>query len=209
MTTIGLAQDVSLRAALFDSQEDAIGAVTAWISSGEVADKVRDALREVPSVTKNIALGKLGGAAAKLLELDLTDILAAGWRKHMKLLDVARRTAKDRSEEPANLASHKISLAHEPSISILLNATTVTTINFRLEAEFEIAALTATIRSGYLTAIGAGACKVHGTLAVEGSTIVNGSKTFELPGIIRIRNGIPLLHGPELPGLLPAPEDPT
>jgi hypothetical protein len=125
------------------------------------------------------------------------------------LLDIARRTATDHTEETKELADHKIILAHEPSIDILLNGATVTTVDFRLEAEFEIGLLTATIRSGYLTAIGAGACKIHGTLAAEGITIVNESRDLELPGVIRIKNGIPLLHGPELPDLSPGTEDPT
>jgi hypothetical protein len=207
MTTTGLAEGVNARAVLFESQQDAIGAVTACVSSGRVADTIRGALQDVPNVTKNIALGQLGAAATRLLELDMTDILAVAWRKLKALQDAARRTATDHNtEELPTMISHKINLSHQPYIDLLIDGKKMTTVTFQLELECNIAGLIPVIKSGYLTAVRAGTCEVHGSFAVEGTNIVNGTKSFDLPNIIQLKNGIPLLHGPELPNLSPPSE---
>jgi hypothetical protein len=210
MTTTSIAERVSTRAVLFESQQDAIGAVTACISSGRVADNIRGALQDVPSVTKNIALGQLGAAAAKLLELDLTDILAVAWRKLKALQDAARRTAKDHNtEELPTMMSQKINLSHQPYIDLLLDGKKMITVTFQLELECKIAGVVPIINSGYLTAVRAGTCDVRGSFGVEGTNIVERSKNFDLPSILQLKNGIPLLHGPELPSLSPSSQEAT
>jgi hypothetical protein len=192
--------DITARAVLFGDHADAVRALTASIRSGGAAETVRDALEDLPQITKAAAMAQLGDAATRLLELDFTDILSAGWRKHEALRNAARRTLQDPgTEELVAMANHKVSLAHDPYLELLVDGRRVTSINFQLGLEFEIAALVMIIRSGHLIAVRAGTCKVHASLAIEGNPVVERNRDIDLPLVIRIGNGIPLLHGREGP----------
>ena len=204
MILTDLTAAASARAVLFGKHEKAVRAVTESIRSGGAADAISDALAELPEITRTAALSQLGAAATRLIEMDFTDILSVAWRKHEALRDAARRTVTDAgTEELVGLANHQVSLAHEPYIELLLDGRPVTTIRFQLSLDFEIAALVLVIRSGHITAVRAGTCKVSAKMAIEGAHVAGGTKNVDLPVIIRIGKGIPLLHGPQAPELLP------
>lgn len=55
-----------------------------------------------------------------------------------------------------NLATHRITSVHRPSVELLLNDVHVATVRFKLRVEFLVRALVATVRDGHLAAAALG-----------------------------------------------------
>jgi hypothetical protein len=79
-------------------------------------------------------LGRLGDAAGRavdheiaallerLLDIELVDVLAQGWRKHATLTAAARRTlAESDAREVVGLPTHRVHLEHEPSLELMVD----------------------------------------------------------------------------------------
>jgi hypothetical protein len=181
---------VTVRAVLFGQQENAVTALAEGLSS----DQVGAALREVSQATRAAAVRELSTIGAGLLDLDMGSLLVMGWRKYSALTEAARRTAETpRSEEIVDIVTHRISAACHPKIELLVNEIRVATIDFDLQAEFKVKALTAVIKAGHLVAIDCGHCETTVSLAIEDIAVATRTVEFDLHLLIRIGNGIPLL----------------
>lgn len=129
---------------------------------------------------------QVGVVADGLLDLDLGDLLAAGWRKQERLAAAARRTAANPgSAERIELATHRISSVHRPSVELLLNDTHLTEVQFELDVAFVIKALEVTVREGRLVSLHAGECEISAALAAEGVRLASRQRTYELPLVVR------------------------
>ena len=72
-----------------------------------------------------------------LLDLDLGDLVIAGWRKQGQLAAAAERTAANPgSSEVVELATHRVSSVHHPFVELLVNDAHVATVTFDLDIEF-------------------------------------------------------------------------
>ena len=57
--------------------------------------------------------------ADDLVDLDLGDLLVAGWRRHSRLVEAARRTlAAPGTEEVALLAPDRVTSVHHPHVDL-------------------------------------------------------------------------------------------
>jgi hypothetical protein len=147
---------------------------------------------------------EVGTVAEQLLNLDLGSQVIAGWGKHAAITAAVDRTrANPGSAEVVELASHRITSIHQPSIELLINDVHVTTIHFELRLEFLVNALVVTVRQGRLVSLRSGTCDVSGTLAAEGVQLVAHQRHIELPLLIHL----PLRIHPEDP--LSAEANPT
>jgi hypothetical protein len=84
----------------------------------------------------------------------------------------------------------------------------VATIRIRLSVEFTVSGLAATVYDGLLVALHGGACKVTGTLLLEGRQLVERTVETAPTAIVRLPgNGFPLLSGDRraVPGIAEAP----
>jgi len=135
---------------------------------------------------KERALDQLGVVADGLLNLDLGDLVMAGWRKQERLAAAAQRTAANPgNSERIQLATHRISSVHRPYVELLLNDTHLTNVNFELDVEFVITALEVTVRDGRLVSLHSGDCDISATLAAEGVQLASRQRTYELPLVVR------------------------
>jgi len=137
-------------------------------------------------IARQAAEDQIGAVADGLLNLDLGDLVIAGWRKQERLAAAAQRTAANPgSAERIELATHRISSIHRPSVELLLNDTHLTEVNFELDVEFVIKALEVTVREGRVVSLHAGECDVSAVLAAEGIRLASRQRTYELPLVVR------------------------
>jgi hypothetical protein len=150
------------------------------LRSGDVAARL------ATRIARQAAQDQVGAVADGLLNLDLGDLVIAGWRKQQRLADAAQRTAANPgSSERVQLATHRISSVHRPSVELLLNDTHLTDVNFELDVEFVIKALEVTLRGGRVVSRHAGECDVSATLTAEGVRLASQQRTYELPLVVR------------------------
>ena len=187
-------------ALLFGPDQETTAAVAERLRSADIGTDLRGALDSLPPLTRAAAVDQITTAAAGLLDINLADLVAAGWQKHADLTAAARRTlAAPGSTDLVDLASHRISTAQEPYVTVLVDGHRVATIRFGLSLAFEISALLAEIKAGKLVALHSGRCVVTGTLAIQDINVVTRQARIDLPGVIALRGGIRLLPVHEYP----------
>lgn len=187
-------------ALLFGPDQETPAAVAERLRSADIGTDLRGALDSLPPLTRAAAVDQVTMAAAGLLDINLADLVAAGWQKHADLTAAARRTlAAPGSTDLVDLASHRISTAQEPYVTVLVDGHRVATIRFGLSLAFEISALLAEIKAGKLVALHSGRCVVTGTLAIQDINVVTRQARIDLPGVIALRGGIRLLPVHEYP----------
>ena len=187
-------------ALLFGPDQETPAAVAERLRSADIGTDLRGALDSLPPLTRAAAVDQVTTAAAGLLDINLADLVAAGWQKHADLTAAARRTlAAPGSTDLVDLASHRVSTAQEPYVTVLVDGHCVATIRFGLSLAFEISALLAEIKAGKLVALHSGRCVVTGTLAIQDINVVTRQARIDLPGVIALRGGIRLLPVHEYP----------
>jgi hypothetical protein len=187
-------------ALLFGPDQETPAAIAQRLRSADIGTDIRGALHSLPPLTRDAALGQVTTAAAGLLDINLADVVAAGWRKHADLTAAARRTlAAPGSTDLVDLASHRVSTAQEPYVTILVDGHRVATVRFGLSLAFEISSLLAEIHGGRLVALHSGRCMVTGTLAIQGINVITRQAHIDLPGVIALRGGIRLLSVHDYP----------
>ena len=186
MTAATATQPLTVARLLFGEDEDPGEALARALDDKGVLGSLDTALRLVSQAGRQAADGQVATVAQGLLDLDLGDLVAAGWRKQGELAAAAERTAANPgSSEVVQLASHRISSVHRPLVDLLVNDALVATINFELDIEFVIRALVATVRDGRIVSLSSGSCEATATLAAEGLRLARRRARFDLPLVIR------------------------
>ena len=185
---------------LFGPGEDAAGALAERIARAGADGKLGTDLEHLPEAARAAAVREVAGQAAGLLEVNLADVLVAGWREHHELAAAARRTlAVPGSTELVSLATHQISTEQRPYVTVLVDGHRVATVELGLSLTLVVTALLAGISAGRLVALHTGRCDVTAALAIQGSDLVTRQAHFELPGVIPLSPGIRLLPARDYP----------
>jgi hypothetical protein len=172
-------------------------------AAADATDTLTEELRETGAV-RTVISGAPGFVAAaerqvasatdELLSLNLADVVVAGWKKYDRLRQAARSTrGNPNAREVVELATHNIESSHRPAVDVFLNGNAIATINIDLELTCTISGLIAGIHQGRLMEIQSGACTVTGSLAMQQITIVERQRKLDLPRVLRLRHGVPLL----------------
>jgi len=142
------------------------------------------------AVVEREVAAEVGG----LLSLDLLDLLSAGWSRYKALTEAARRTRDaTKNEEVVAMATHQIASSHHPTVELFIDGKSVGTIEVDLDVTFDIAEVLAVVREGRLAEIRSGNCKVTATLQVEDIVVAERWHKFDLPGAVRLRQGVALI----------------
>src|SRR6202044_3778886 len=97
---------------LFGPGEDAAGALAERMARAGADGNLGTDLEHLPAA----------GQAAGLLDVNLADVLVAGWREHHELTAAAQRTlAVPGSTELVSLATHQISTEQRPYVTVLVD----------------------------------------------------------------------------------------
>jgi hypothetical protein len=173
-------------------------------AAGNASDALAESLREhgtlaplvsgVPPLTA-VVNRKVADATDGLLSLNLADVAANGWRKFDALRQAARRTCEPAGtdEEIVTLASHRIECSQHPTIELFVDGKSIATIQIDLQIAMDIAGGLAVVQRGRLTEIRTARCTVSGSLAIQQTVIKRKQRQFDLPGAVRLRNGVALL----------------
>lgn len=130
-----------------------------------------------------------------LLELDLFDLVSAGWSRYKALTEAACRTRDaPGTQEAVAMATHRIESRHHPTVELFIDDKSVGTIEVELDVTFDIAEVVAVVREGRLTEIRSGNCKVTGRFAIEGIVVAERRHKFDLPGAVRLRHSVALVE---------------
>ncbi len=187
-------------ALLFGPDEDKPAAIAQLLRSADIGGDLRGALDRLPPLTREAAIGRVGSAAAELLNVNLADVVADGWRKHADLTAAARRTLAVRgSTDLVDLASHRVTAGQEPYVSLLVDGHRVATVRFGLSLVFEISALLAEVKAGRLVALHSGRCEATGALAIQDINAITRQAHVDVPGMIPLHEGIRLLPAHDYP----------
>ena len=201
-----IAQPSTASAFLFGGDQDAEHALAQALDEHGVLSSTGTALELVSQAGRKAAGRQVAVVANGLLDLDLGDLVVAGWRKQHQLAAAAERTAANPgSSEVVELATHRISSAHHPSVELLVNDAHVATVTFDLEVELIVKALVVTVRDGHVVSLHTGSCDLAATLAAEGVQLASRRGHLELPLVVRWP--LPLRDGSAPPpyGATPSP----
>jgi hypothetical protein len=171
---------------------------------GDASDALAESLREhgtlaplvsgLPPLTA-VVNRKVADATDGVLSLNLADVAADGWRKFDALRQAARRTleATQTEEEIVTLASHRIEGGQHPTIELFIDGKSIATIQIDLQIAMDIAGGLAVVKRGRLTEIRSARCTLSGSLAMQQTVITRRQRQFDLPGAIRLGQGVALL----------------
>jgi hypothetical protein len=156
-------------------------------------EAVAAALPQLSRAGRAAAGAELTDMAKGLLELDLGSLALAGWRKHHDLLAAATRTAEHPgSTELVELATHRITSTHRPTVDVLVDGARVAVVRLELEVVLLVRALVATVRRGHLIGLRSGSVDVRLSLSVAGRQVAAHRTTLASPLFVRLGDGIPL-----------------
>ena len=187
---------VDLRDLFFDNPDEAAEAMTAAVL-GKPGDEIGTFLEGMPAAAKKAALTRLTDAATGLLNQDVTDIFGNAWRKHETIRNAAEATvAQPGTERKVNLATHAVSFAHEPCVELWIGDRKIATVTLQAQLELLIKSFEAVIKAGRLIGVRAGTCDIDASLTVSGMPVAQRQMTLQLPLMLRLRNGWPLVDEP-------------
>lgn len=168
------------------------------LSQHGVARSALQAVRHLSGSAVQTVDREIGTVADGLLDLDLGEVLVAGWRKHVALTESAKRTlAAPGSEEIVALASHRITSTSSPHVDLFLDDAKVKTLEFELEIVFDLTALSAVVRLGELVALRGGECLVTATLTLEGWRLAERQGHIDLALTVQLQPGVTLVDKAE------------
>jgi hypothetical protein len=174
--------------------EDSPGVLAQQLMSPDVYRDLGRALENVPGSLRETAVRETAKVATGQLDIDLIGLLAAGWRKHHDMIAAARRTmAAPGSVELIDLVSHRITVTQQPAVAVLVDGSRLATVQLGVSVVFDVSAVVAGIRAGRLAALHSGRCLVTLTLTVQETEVMTRQARLDLPGIIPLGQGIPLL----------------
>lgn len=211
MTTTTLDQPLTARLFLFGdgSDADSAQAIGRAVHQHGVARASLRGVRRLTGSALETVDQEIGAVTGGLLDLDLGDILVAGWRRYTSLTDSARRTlAAAGSEEVVLLATHQVTCSYQPRVDLLVDGALLNSFELDLTLVFEVTGLAAVVRSGDLAALRGGACEVTGTLSLEGAKLAERQRSFDLGMLVPLPRPIPLVEKPPpfIPEQAPGPE---
>jgi hypothetical protein len=183
-----------------DAKDDSVQALAHALHEQGVLGTLGEGAAKLSRAGRKAANDQVAAAAHGLLDLDLGGLVIAAWGKWADLTAAAKRTfATPDSSEVVELATHTITSAHHPFVELLVNDVHVATVHFQLAVKFVVKALVATVQHGRLVAVHAGECELTATLAAEGRQLAKREAHLQLPVLVRLGGGIPLLHDLEAP----------
>lgn len=195
MTTATATHSITASAFLFDDDKDSVKALASALEKNGVVGSLTAALTHLSRAGLGAVGEQIATVAHGLLDLDLGDLVMEGWHKYEDLVKAARRTvAAPGSREVLDLATHSITSTHKPHVDVFVDDTKVATVRFELSVKFTVKGVVATVRDGCLVTLQSGICDVVATLAAQDRELAKREGHYELPFLMHLGDGIPLLR---------------
>lgn len=163
------------------------------VAISDIKEKVRS---EVHGMQWPAAFNEIKKKVGPLLDVGISDIMAAAWNKYRLLCKYL-----DRDKYPPDktvmlpLAEHTVKSEHRPAIEIYLNDQLIGKIDFLVTVSLAFEGLILKIRNGRIMEILTGSCTGKGAISCENCLLVErATEPFPLPGSIKLGDGIPIAH---------------
>jgi hypothetical protein len=137
---------------------------------------------------KASAMPDVAAKIAELLEVPISDILLASWKRTdviKELLEESRKTPD--AVTSLELADHTINSQHHPHIEIRGKNASLKKIEFKLRLLFKLKGFRLRIQGGAIREIQSGPCEVQGTFEYQGLTVAEKKLTaIKLPATVTL-----------------------
>ena len=154
-----------------------------------------DAMRTVPSTLAHAASAEVGSIIARLLDIDLVDALVSGWKKYGALSSAAEATLWTPGEEQVvEIATHRVSSTHAPSVDLVVDGINVGSIDFEIELSAVVHAMCAVVSGGKLVAFRSGRIELSATLSCEGVEMKSIRRELDPSLELDLGDGVPLVE---------------
>lgn len=173
----------------YDESKAGIEATNTFRSLKEV---LRKEAKDIPwPFAYDTIINKIDG----LLNISLTDIMFAAWRKYgtlLKYCDKEKYKPDESLFEP--LAEHTITSSHKPYIEVLVHDQSVGRIDFTVYLSLILKGFILEIQDGKIMEIQTGSCQGTGEIKCEEFPILEKkTQPYPIPGVIHLGKGIPII----------------
>jgi hypothetical protein len=108
-------------------------------------------------------------------------VVIEGWKKDEALVEAARRTVADPStQEVVELATHRITSVHRPTIDLLLDGVRIGTLHMEATFDCVLEGVVGTVARGRLVALRYGRCDATATVLADDIEIVRREGILDL-----------------------------
>jgi hypothetical protein len=185
---------LSTRTFLLGDATDTVEVLVRLLSEHDMVQSAVQGLRRLSGSALETVNREIATVADGLFNLDLGDVLLAGWSKYSELTKAAERTlASPGSKEVVVLATHRVVSTHHPSVDLLVDGVKAHTFVFELKVVFDLNGVTAVLCQGDLVALQCGKCVVTATLTLEGTPLELSRKGhIDLALVVPLHRHIPL-----------------
>lgn len=197
MTTAPTTQPTSSLTAsvfLFGEGDEGVQALAKALDEQGVVASLRTVLTKLSGPGLRAVGDQVAAVAHGMLDIDLGDLLSSGWRRFDDLVDAARRTVSaPGTREVVDLVTHTISSSHHPHVELLVDDVVVARLGLDLDLAFTVKGAVATVHGGRMVALHTGDCYLVGTLSAQGRELAAQERHLQLPLLLGLGDGIPLL----------------
>jgi len=191
---------LTARAFMFGEAERAPSALGHLLTERGALGVAGSALAGLSGPARTTVWNQLTASAAGLLDVDLGELLVAGWRRHTALQAAARATlANPAATEVVDLVTHRITSTHQPYLELVAAGQRVASLRFTLSLAFEIAGLVATVQRGSLIGLQCGRCRIEGVLSCEDVELARREGELDARLMIPLATEIPLVAHARVP----------
>jgi len=119
-----------------------------------------------------------------VLDVNVVDVLVAGWKKQNEVRDLLKATAADPARTAlVQLAEHTLESTHKPSIEVRSAGKVVARLSFTIEVAFNVEAVELVLRHGRVEEVRPGRVTAQGTVKLEHAVILERKlSALTLPG---------------------------
>jgi hypothetical protein len=189
-----IVQSMTMRQTLFGDGADGQESLARAVDKAGVVQALGGTLSRLSSAGRSAVATELAQVVGGLLDLDLVDVLLAGWRKHSALMDAAHRSIDNPdAREVVDLATHSMTSVHRPSVDLLIEDVHIATVHLELGVEAKVHGLAATVQAGRLIDLHGGRTLLSAALTCEGIAVARGTGEVDLELVAELGEGLPLL----------------
>ncbi len=184
---------LSIRTFLLGGDEDDTETLRRSLADNGVLSTCGGLLARLTDAAGEAVHEQLASVAAELVDIDLGDVLMAGWQLHRRLKEAAAATLMSPgSKEVIELGPHEIPATYEPTIDLIVNEKCLHTFHVKLDVVLEIATAVVVVEHGRLTQLRCGDTAATCTLTLDHAVLAHKRGHLQLPPIYDSVTGLPL-----------------
>jgi hypothetical protein len=154
-------------------------------------DRVLD---ELPERIQGEVAEQVRRVGAEILDIDLSDVLLGAWCGWRTVHDEAVRSrAEPGTPRIVDLAAHKVELAQEPYVEVLVDQTQVCKVVVTVKLCFSVEGLTLVLRNARIVSLRTGDVELTATVAVADKELASRKQRYDVGAAIQLGDGIPVL----------------